>query len=57
VLGLFTTLGGAGIGMLVGRSFDGSVRPLGLTYVVCALAAVAAILWAERGRLILNRVR
>jgi DHA1 family bicyclomycin/chloramphenicol resistance-like MFS transporter len=57
VLGLFTTLGGAGIGMLVGRSFDGSVRPLGLTYLVCAVAALAAILWAERGQLILSRVR
>ena len=57
VLGLFTTLGGALIGIAVGRAFDGTVRPLGLTYLVCALATLAAVLWAENGRLNLRGQR
>lgn len=57
LLGLATTLGGTAIGMIVGRMFDGTVRPLGLTYLVCACGAVAAVLWAERGRLTLRETR
>ncbi len=52
VLGLVTTLGGTGIGMLVGRGFDGTVLPLATTYLVCALLALAAVAWGERGRLV-----
>jgi MFS transporter, DHA1 family, multidrug resistance protein len=57
VLGLCTTLGGTVIGMVVGRLFDGTVRPLGLTYLVCAAAAVAAVLWGEQGRLAIRQTR
>jgi DHA1 family bicyclomycin/chloramphenicol resistance-like MFS transporter len=55
VLGVLTTLGGALIGIVVGASFDGSLRPLALTYFACAVLALLAVLWGERGRLQLGR--
>jgi DHA1 family bicyclomycin/chloramphenicol resistance-like MFS transporter len=57
VLGLVTTLGGALIGMVVGRAFDGTVLPLELTYLLSAVAALIAVLWAERGTLTLTGTR
>jgi MFS transporter, DHA1 family, multidrug resistance protein len=57
VLGVFTTLGGTAIGMIVGRLFDGTVRPLGYTYLVCAVCALGAVWWAEKGRLNLSGTR
>jgi DHA1 family bicyclomycin/chloramphenicol resistance-like MFS transporter len=57
VLGLVTTLGGALIGMVVGRTFDGTVLPLGITYIVSGLIALLAVLWATRWRLNLSGVR
>ena len=57
VVGLVTTLGGALIGMVVGRAFNGTVLPLELTYLLSAFAALAAVLWAERGTLTLTVTR
>jgi DHA1 family bicyclomycin/chloramphenicol resistance-like MFS transporter len=57
LLGLFSTLGGTAIGMVVGRAFNGTVLPLGLTYVLCAGVALVAVLWAEKGRLNLSGLR
>ena len=57
VLGVFTTVGGTLIGMIVGRTFDGSVRPLALTYLVCGALALLVILWAEKGRLVVAPLR
>ena len=57
VLGLVTTLGGALIGMVVGRTFDGTVLPLGITYIVSGLIALLAVLWATRWRLNLSGAR
>jgi DHA1 family bicyclomycin/chloramphenicol resistance-like MFS transporter len=57
VLGVFTTLGGTAIGIIVGRLFDGTVRPLGYTYLACAICALGAVLWAEKGRLNLSGTR
>lgn len=57
VLGLVTTLGGAVIGMVVGRTFDGTVLPLGITYIVSALLALLAVLWATRWKLNLSGAR
>ncbi|MEP7313424.1 MAG: multidrug effflux MFS transporter [Pseudomonadota bacterium] len=57
VLGVFTTVGGTIIGMIVGRTFDGTVLPLGLTYFVCAVLALLVVLWAEKGRLVAAPVR
>jgi DHA1 family bicyclomycin/chloramphenicol resistance-like MFS transporter len=57
VLGVFTTVGGTIIGMIVGRTFDGTVLPLCLTYFVCAVVALLVILWAEKGRLVVAPLR
>jgi len=48
-IGLFTTVLGALLGFLVGQSFDGSVVPLTLAYVVLGSAALILVLGAERG--------
>ena len=51
VLGFYTTILGALVGLLVGRAFDGTVLPLALGFLGLGLAALAAVLVAERGRL------
>ena len=51
VQGVIGTIGGAAIGFAIGQSFDGSVRPFLVGLAGCALAAVAATLVTERGRL------
>ena len=48
-IGLFSTVLGALLGFAVGQSFDGSVVPLTLAYVVLGSAALALVLGAERG--------
>jgi len=48
-IGLFTTVLGALLGFAVGQSFDGSVVPLTLAYVVLGSAALALVSGAERG--------
>ena len=50
-IGFYTTLFGAALGVVVGRSFDGTVLPLGFGYMVLGLAAVVMVLIAEKGRL------
>ena len=57
VMGLFTTLGGTAIGMVVGSLFNGTVLPLCLTYLACAGAALLAVSWGERWRLVLQETR
>jgi len=57
LLGLCSTLGGTAIGMVVGRAFNGTVLPLGLTFLVCGAVALLAVLWAEKGRLNLSGLR
>lgn len=49
--GGFQTIFGAAIGIWVGRQFDGTTIPLYIGFFLCGLAATAAILVAERGRL------
>jgi len=39
------------LGFLVARSFDGTVRPLLMAYVLLGLASLSVILWTERGKL------
>jgi DHA1 family bicyclomycin/chloramphenicol resistance-like MFS transporter len=48
-IGLFTTVVGALLGFVVGQSFNGSVVPLTLAYVVFGSAALVFVLGAERG--------
>ena len=50
-MGFYTTLIGAFMGALIGQSFDGTVLPLGIGYVVSSGLAVLTVLWTENGRL------
>lgn len=45
------TLLAAAIGAAIGARYDGSALPLAQGYAVCGLAALALVLWGERGRL------
>ncbi len=48
-IGVFSTVLGALLGFAVGQSFDGTVVPLTLAYVVLGSSALWAVLIAERG--------
>lgn len=50
-IGAYTTLIGALGGFAVGRAFDGSVVPLTAGFLLLGLSSLAAVLWAEHGRL------
>lgn len=41
----------ASIGAIIGQQFDGSVMPVALGFLLCGLAALALVLWCERGKL------
>lgn len=47
VQGTVTTIGGALIGMVVGRAFDGTTLPLVGGFVICGALATATALWAN----------
>lgn len=49
IVGFYTTLVGALLGLVVGRSFDGTVTPLGFGYLGLSAAAVIVVLWTEGG--------
>ncbi|HET9355094.1 MAG TPA: multidrug effflux MFS transporter [Sphingomicrobium sp.] len=51
VQGVIGTIGGAILGFAIGQAFDGTARPFLLGIALCALAALAATLLTERGRL------
>ncbi|MTI43643.1 Bcr/CflA family efflux MFS transporter [Roseibium hamelinense] len=51
VIGFVSTLGGAMLGYAMGQLFNGTVQPLGLAFAVYGLGALAAILYAESGKL------
>jgi len=51
VQGFSTTIGGALIGFVIGQHFDGTVRPLMIGFLVCALAGLVAVLITEKGKL------
>ncbi len=55
IIGAVSTAGGAGFGAVIDAAFDGTVTPLAVGFVLCGLASLAVILWAERGRLVLRR--
>ncbi len=51
-VGSFIRMGvGGSTGILIGQMFDGTSAPLGYGFLGCALAAMAMVLWAEKGRL------
>ena len=51
IIGFVSLAGGAAIGAVIDRSFDGSVTPLAAGFLFSATAALAIIYWTERGKL------
>jgi DHA1 family bicyclomycin/chloramphenicol resistance-like MFS transporter len=49
--GFVSTLGGALVGALIGRQFNGTMVPLPAGSLCCGLASLLFVLLAERGRL------
>jgi DHA1 family bicyclomycin/chloramphenicol resistance-like MFS transporter len=53
--GLVSTLGAALIGFFIGQSFNGTMLPITLGFLVCSFLALAAVIWAERGKFFVSR--
>ncbi|HUH06366.1 MAG TPA: multidrug effflux MFS transporter [Egibacteraceae bacterium] len=51
VIGAVQLGGGALVGALLDRAFDGTVRPMALGYFATAVLALASVAWGQRGRL------
>lgn len=51
VIGTLSTAGGAMLGAVLDRSFDGTILPLATGFAVLGLSALGLVLWAEEGRL------
>jgi MFS transporter, DHA1 family, multidrug resistance protein len=51
VIGVYTSLVGALLGLLVGQAFDGTVIPLGAGFLLLGVVGLLVVLWTERGRL------
>ena len=49
--GFVSTAGGALVGALISRQFNGSTAPLAMGVAVCGCIALLCVLIAERGRL------
>jgi len=49
--GSITTLLGISIGAVIGQSYDGTLMPFAIGFFICALAALAVVAVAEKGRL------
>lgn len=54
VIGMVSIAGGALLGSLLDRAFDGTVQRLMFGCMASGLAASALVLWAERGRLFIK---
>jgi len=50
-IGAYTTFTGALLGLVIGRSFNGTVTPLSMGYLCLGAACLLIVLWTERGRL------
>jgi DHA1 family bicyclomycin/chloramphenicol resistance-like MFS transporter len=49
--GSLTTLLGIGVGMAIGQSYDGTLKPFATGFFICALVALAIAAVTEKGRL------
>jgi DHA1 family bicyclomycin/chloramphenicol resistance-like MFS transporter len=49
--GVTGTIGGAALGFVIGRSFDGTHLPFLIGLAACGFVALGLVLWTERGRL------
>jgi MFS transporter, DHA1 family, multidrug resistance protein len=54
VFGAVTSAGGAALGALIARAFDGTVAPFAVGLLLTGLATIATLLWTERGKLTLR---
>ncbi len=54
-VGCYSTAAGAVVGMIIGRSFDGTVRPLIIGFVCLGYLALATVLVTEGGKLMRSR--
>ena len=48
---------GAVLGGLIGQTFDGTAQPLAIAMLLCGFAALAIVLFSERGKLFARRVQ
>jgi MFS transporter, DHA1 family, multidrug resistance protein len=51
VIGAVQVAGGALLGILLDRAFDGTIIPISLGFLGYGVVALALVLWAEDGRL------
>ncbi len=51
-----TTIISASLGAVIGQSFDGTGIPLTTGFLLCNMAALAVLFWAEKGRLFQRKV-
>jgi DHA1 family bicyclomycin/chloramphenicol resistance-like MFS transporter len=51
VIGVYTSLAGAVLGLIIGQAFDGTVIPLGAGFLLLGVVGLLVVLWTERGRL------
>jgi DHA1 family bicyclomycin/chloramphenicol resistance-like MFS transporter len=51
VIGAVQTAGGALVGAVLDRAFDGTILPMAVGFVACGVVALSLVTWAERGRL------
>ena len=50
IIGFISTGGGAALGAIIDRAFNGTVTPLALGFLLSAISALALVTWAEAGR-------
>ena len=48
---------GALLGTYIGSLYDGTAKPLAVSMLACAVLALAAVLFSERGRLFRRKVK
>jgi DHA1 family bicyclomycin/chloramphenicol resistance-like MFS transporter len=51
VIGVYTSLTGALLGLIVGQAFDATVIPLSAGFLLLGVVGLLVVLWTERGRL------
>src|SRR5262250_210307 len=49
VIGLYTTMTGTVLGLLIGQAFDGTVIPLSAGFMSLGIIGLLIVLWTERG--------
>ncbi|MBT8216073.1 MAG: multidrug effflux MFS transporter [Acidimicrobiia bacterium] len=55
LIGFVSLGGGAILGAIIDRAYDGTITPLAIAYLLTALVVLGIVLWAERGQLQITR--